>query len=112
MKLLAPTQDRLMVRHVLPAAIRCFFHVYEEPLGNHAFGLMRHVLVAPGSPASIMKTGCERIMDPRDYVHVTNDIVVDRTWCMTCAAVVASEERRGHAPTPREVVRPLTKEVT
>lgn len=116
MKLLTPTEDRLMVQHVLPAAIRCFFHVYEEPIGNYALSVLRHVLVEPDSSLK-MKTGCQRVVDSHLHVTVTNDVVVDRAWCRTCAAVVAREALRGHAPTPldqilaRTVTRTLTKEV-
>jgi hypothetical protein len=46
-----------------------------------------------------MKTGCKRAVDPHAYVTVGNDIIIDRTWCKTCAAIVHEEAQRGHAPT-------------
>lgn len=79
--------------YILPTAIRCFFHVYEERLGTFEFRVRRHVLIGPG------KTNCDRAVSPDEPVIVGNDIVVDRTWCKACAAAVDAESKRGHAPT-------------
>lgn len=108
---------RMYVRDVLPSAIRCFFHVYEKPLGRYGLLVQRHVLVFPDQGGRSLKTGCSCVVEPLDCVAVTNDIILDRSWCKACAEVVAAETRRGHAPTPleeilsRPVIRPLTKEV-
>ncbi len=88
--------ERAMIRFVIPSAIRCFFHVYEEPIGTYGFRVRRHVLATP-DPHTI-KTGCDRAVDSHAYVTIGNDIVVDRTWCRECAATVAAESRRGHTP--------------
>ena len=80
----------MMTRHVIPAALRCFFHVYEERLGTYGFRVLNHVLVRP--------TSCDLDVGPHEYVAVGNDIVIDRTWCKTCVAAVDTEARRGHAP--------------
>jgi hypothetical protein len=116
LKILPAGRERVMVRYVLPSAINCFFHVYEEHLGKYGLRVMRHVLVFPGRYAQpVMKTGCNWIVDQYDFVTVTNDVVVDRSWCKTCATAVDTEVRRGHAPTPPEQIRPvlhpLTREV-
>jgi len=106
--------DRVQVRYVLPSAINCFFHVYEEPLGRYGLRVLRHVLMFPGSHrAAILRTGCKQIVGPYDYVTVTySDLVTDHTWCRTCAAAVAAESnRRANNRAPEEYVRPLTKEV-
>lgn len=79
-------------RYILPAAIRCFFHVYEEHLGTYGFSVKKHVLVSPG------KTVCGRDVGLDECVNVVNGVVVDRDWCRTCAAAVDTKERRGHAP--------------
>jgi hypothetical protein len=122
-KLLPPTNG-VMVRYVLPSAIKCFFHVYEERLGRYGLSALRHVLAFPGQYARpVMKTSCNWIVDQYDYVTVTNDIVIDHTWCRTCVEAVAAESKRRHSPErdgmdrrPIEeilapVIRPLTKEV-
>jgi hypothetical protein len=80
--------------YILPAAIRCFFHVYEERLGTYGFRVRRHVLISPE------KTGCERVIDLNEHVTVGNDIIVDRTWCRSCVAAVDAESKRGHSPEP------------
>jgi len=102
---------RAMVRHVLSTATRCFFHVLEEPVGTYALRVQRHVLTSAGRDA---RTGCDRSVDPLAFVTVTNQVVVDRSWCRTCADIVAEETRRrlGEARTaPVDHVRPLTREV-
>lgn len=117
--LLEHSSERVMVRHVLPAAINCFFHVYEERLGRYGLRVLKHVLVFPDQYEYVrleMKTGCDWIVAPYAYVTVTNDVVVDRTWCKTCATSIAAESKRGHSPNSIEEilappVRPLTKEV-
>jgi hypothetical protein len=103
----------VMIRHILPSAINCFFHVYEERIGTYGFRVLKHVLACPAQYARlagdlrqtcgrpVMKTGCKRAVDPHAYVTVGNDIVVDRTWCKGCAAIVNEEMLRGHAPTQR-----------
>ena len=116
-KALPAGRYRMRIRDVLPSAIRCFFHVYEEPIGKYGLLVLRHVLASGPPQSGPLKTGCHWAVDPYDYVTVTNDIIVDRTWCKACTAVIDAEARRGHAPTPREqilarpVVYPLTKEV-
>ena len=95
-----PPGHRVMARYVIPEAIQCFFHVYEERIGTYGFRVLKHVLVCPGQYASsTMKTGCDRTLDQCAYVAVSNDIVIDRTWCMACAAAVGEESKRGHSPT-------------
>jgi hypothetical protein len=89
--------NRVQVRYVIPSAICCFFHVYEEHVGTYGFSVLKHVLVYPE-----MKTGCDRDLDRYEYVAVSNDIVVDRTWCKACAATVDEESQRGHSPTRRD----------
>lgn len=79
---------------VIPAAIRCFFHVYKERLGTYGFRVRRHVLTHS------WKAGCDRIIFPEEPVTVGNNIVVDRTWCRSCAAAVDAESKRGHSPEP------------
>jgi hypothetical protein len=96
--------DRCEVQFVLPSAILCFFHVYEEHVGTYGFRVSRHVL----TPA--LKTGCDRSVDPHAYVTIGNDIAVDRTWCRACAAVVAAESKRGHTPSSED--HPSNKEIT
>lgn len=81
--------------YILPAALRCFFHVYEEHLGTYGFRVRRHVLVGPET------TGCERIVGPDEPVTVGNDFVVDRTWCRSCAAAVDAESKRRRSPSTR-----------
>ena len=94
--------NRTQVRYVIPSAIHCFFHVFEERVGAYGFSVLKHVLVYPGQYAQpVMKTGCDRYLDGYEHVTVSNDIVVDRTWCKACAAVVDEESRRGHSPTKR-----------
>jgi hypothetical protein len=90
--------ERAMVRFVIPSAIRCFFHVYEEHLGTYGFRVRRHVLATPGPGQHTLALGCDRDVDPHEYVIIGNNITVDRTWCRTCAATVAAEARRGHTP--------------
>lgn len=95
----APRSDRMMVRYILPSAIYCFFHVYEERIGTYGFRVLKHVLACPGRYARpVMKTGCKRVVDQYAYVTVGNDIVVDRSWCKDCVAVVNEEALRGHSP--------------
>ena len=87
----------MKTRYIIPAAIRCFFHVYEERLGTYGFGVKKHVLLV-----SPRKTACGRDVGPDEYVTVGNgDIVVDRDWCLTCAAAVNSKLRRDQAPAER-----------
>lgn len=92
--------DRVLVRYVIPSAINCFFHVYEERVGTYGLRILKHVLVCPGQYARpVMKTGCDRAIDQHEYVTVSNDIVVDRTWCKACADAIDEESKRGHSPT-------------
>jgi hypothetical protein len=98
-----------MARYVLPPAIRCFFHVYEERIGTYGFRVLKHVLVYPGNARPGMTTGCECDVHPHEYVIVSNNIVVDRTWCRACVAAVDRESRRGHSPTRRT---PAKEEIT
>lgn len=92
----------VQVCYVIPSAINCFFHIYEETLGTYGFRVLRHVLGYPGQHASVGKTGCDQDVDQHAYVTVSNDIVVDRTWCRACAATVDKEDRRRNSPTRYE----------
>lgn len=95
-----PLDHPVQVRYIIPEAIRCFFHVYEERVGTYGFSVLKHVLVYPGQYARpMMNTGCDRALDRYEYVAVSNDIVIDRTWCKACAAAVEEESKRGHSPT-------------
>jgi hypothetical protein len=97
-----PRSDRTLIQYVLRSAIRCFFHVYEERVGTYDFRVLKHVLIYPGTARDPM-TGCNRDVDPHEYVTVSNDIIVDSTWCRTCAAAVDKEALRGHSPTHKAI---------
>lgn len=102
------------VRYVLPEAINCFFHIYEERVGTYGFRVLRHVLACPGAyTRPVMKTGCKRYVDQYTRVTVSNDIVIDRTWCRGCVAIIAEESLRGHSPHRRTEIHTsaFTKEV-
>lgn len=76
------------IRFLLPSAINCWFHVYEEP--TRGFGVQRHIL------SERTKTACARLLTHDDTVLVGIPIVLDRTWCRTCAvAVVHDAPNRG-----------------
>jgi hypothetical protein len=98
-ELLMPSR-RVQIRFIIPSAIHCFFHVYEERIGTYGLRSIKHVLAYPGQYARVMKTGCRRTVGPHEYVSIGNDISVDRSWCRGCAEIVREETRRGHLPDP------------
>jgi hypothetical protein len=70
----ATSDARVQARNMMPSALQCFLHVFEERVGTYGFLVVRHILISP------LWTGCDRPIAPGALVQVGND-VVDRSWC-------------------------------
>jgi hypothetical protein len=82
--------EAMGLRFVIPAAIRCWFHVHEERVGRFGMQVQRHILATPprGSRILVDRTPCDRILSLDAEIIVPDRIALDRSWCRICAARV------------------------